>query len=80
MPDALASVANYMKTVGWDRPSGWGKEVRLPAHFDAALASLDTDATETVKSAAQWAALGLRRADGTALPATDGPAALILPA
>jgi membrane-bound lytic murein transglycosylase B len=80
VPDALASVANYMQTVGWEGPRGWGGEVRLPARFDAALASLDTDATETVKSAAQWTALGVRRADGSPLPAADGAAALILPA
>lgn len=80
VPDALASVANYMKSVGWDELHGWGGEVRLPTHFDAALASLDTDATETVKSAAQWSALGVRHADGSPLPATDGQAALILPA
>jgi membrane-bound lytic murein transglycosylase B len=80
VPDALGSVANYMKSVGWDGSQGWGGEVRLPARFDAALASLDTDATETVKSIAQWNALGVRRVDGGALPATDGPAALILPA
>ena len=79
VPDALASVANYMKTVGW-QPAGWGREVRLPAHFDAAQASLDTDATEMVKPAAAWSALGVRRADGGALPPSDGPAALILPA
>jgi membrane-bound lytic murein transglycosylase B len=80
VPDALASVANYMKTVGWEAGRGWGREVRLPPRFDAALASLDTDATETVKPAAQWSALGVRRADGAPLAATDGPAALILPA
>jgi len=80
VPDALASVANYMKTVGWDTSRGWGYEVRLPARFDAALASLDTDATETVKTAAQWSALGLRRANGMPLPSADGPTALILPA
>lgn len=80
VPDALASVANYMKSVGWEPSLGWGREVRLPARFDAALASLDTDATETVKPAAQWSALGIRRADGSPLAATDGPAALILPA
>jgi membrane-bound lytic murein transglycosylase B len=80
VPDALGSVANYMKSVGWDASRGWGYEVRLPGHFDAALASLDTDASETVKTAAQWSALGIRRADGTSLPGADGPAALILPA
>jgi membrane-bound lytic murein transglycosylase B len=80
VPDALASVANYMKSAGWDSARGWGREVRLPARFDAALASLDTDAAETVKTPAQWSALGVRRADGGALPGTDGPSALVLPA
>jgi membrane-bound lytic murein transglycosylase B len=80
VPDALASVANYLKSSGWEGSRGWGGEVRLPPHFDAALASLDTDATETVKSPAQWAALGVRRADGGPLAGSDGPAALILPA
>jgi membrane-bound lytic murein transglycosylase B len=80
VPDALGSVANYLKSLGWDRAHGWGNEVRLPAHFDASLASLDTDATETIKSTAQWGELGVRRADGTVLPGLDGSAALILPA
>jgi membrane-bound lytic murein transglycosylase B len=80
VPDALASVGNYMKSSGWEPSRGWGREVRLPPHFDAGLASLDTDANETVKSTAQWASLGIRRADGGPLLATDGPSALILPA
>ena len=80
VPDALASVANYMKSSGWETSRGWGYEVRLPARFDAGLASLDTDASESVKSTAQWASLGIRRADGGSLPGTDGPSALILPA
>ncbi|HTJ63921.1 MAG TPA: lytic murein transglycosylase, partial [Alphaproteobacteria bacterium] len=79
-PDALGSVGNYMKTVGWEPSRGWGREVRLPAGFNAALASLDTDATETVKPAAEWNTLGVRRTDGGPLTAADGPAALILPA
>jgi membrane-bound lytic murein transglycosylase B len=80
VPDALASVGNYMKNSGWEPSRGWGREVRLPARFDAGLASLDTDANEAVKSTAQWTALGVRRADGSPLPAADGPSALILPA
>jgi len=80
VPDALASVGNYMKSSGWEPSRGWGREVRLPARFDAGLASLDTDANEAVKSTAQWTSLGIRRADGSPLPATDGPSALILPA
>ena len=80
VPDALASVANYLQSLGWDGSRGCGYEVRLPARFDASLASLDTDATETVKSAAEWIALGVRHADGSALSDTNGASALILPA
>ncbi|HEX4504580.1 MAG TPA: lytic murein transglycosylase [Alphaproteobacteria bacterium] len=80
VPDALASVANYMKSSGWEPSRGWGYEVRLPTGFDAGLASLDTDANEAVKGAAQWASLGVRRTDGGPLAGADGPSALILPA
>jgi membrane-bound lytic murein transglycosylase B len=80
VPDALGSVANYLKLLGWDGTHGWGSEVAVPPRFDAALASLDTDAAETVKPVAQWSALGVRRADGGPLPASAEPAALILPA
>ncbi len=80
VPDALGSVANYLKTLNWDGSRGWGTEVTLPARFDAALASLDGDAAETVKTPAEWSSLGIRRADGAPLTPTDGPAALVLPA
>ncbi len=80
VPDALGSTANYLQNLGWDGARGWGREVTLPPGFDPALASLDTDATETVKTLAQWNALGIRRADGAALPNGGGEAALILPA
>ena len=80
VPDALGSVANYLKSLGWDGTRGWGAEVSLPAQFDASLASLDTDAAETVKTMAEWRALGVRRADGGTLAASGDPAALVLPA
>ena len=55
---------------------------RLPRRpfLSGRQASCRSDATETVKPAAEWNALGVRRADGGALSAADGPAALILPA
>ena len=31
VPDALASTAHYLNTVGWDGTKGWGREVTLPA-------------------------------------------------
>ncbi len=80
VPDALGSVANYLKSLGWDPSRGWGSEVSLPPRFDVSLASLDTDATETVKTVGQWGGLGIRRADGGALADAATPAALILPA
>jgi membrane-bound lytic murein transglycosylase B len=79
VPDALGSVANYLKTLGWDGTRGWGQEVSLPSRFDASLASLDGDAAETVKTMAEWRALGIGRADGSPLADTGETAALVLP-
>ena len=45
-----------------------------------ALASIDSNASETVKTLAEWAALGVREADGHALPPQELAAALVLPA
>lgn len=79
VPDALGSAANYLKSIGWNEGRTWGREVRLPNHFDVTLASLNVDANETVKPLAEWAKLGVRRADGGTLPSADIAAALILP-
>ena len=80
LPDALGSSANYLKTLGWNTERTWGREVRLPPDFDVKLASLDVDAKETMKSLAEWSALGVTRADGQALPAQDIQASVVLPA
>ena len=32
--DVLASAANYLAQSGWKGDEGWGRAVRLPAHFD----------------------------------------------
>lgn len=79
VPDALGSAANFLKNLGWDSARTWGREVSLPAGFNVGLASLDTDAKETIKPLAEWARLGVTRAGGGALPAQDVDAALILP-
>jgi membrane-bound lytic murein transglycosylase B len=78
--DALASAANYLKALGWDGARTWGREVVLPEGFDPALASIDPNAAEIVKTLPQWAALGLRQGDGAALPRQEIAAALVLPA
>lgn len=73
--DALASAANYLSSVGWERDYTWGREVKLPGTFDWSIASLGTK-----KPIAEWAKLGVRRADGSALPNADLEASILLPA
>ena len=79
VPDALASAANYLRSMKWDGAGTWGREVKLPAGFDVSLTSLDIEAKETIKPLPDWAALGIRRADGGPLPRRDIPASLVLP-
>jgi membrane-bound lytic murein transglycosylase B len=79
VPDALASAANYLRSMNWNGDGTWGREVKMPAKFDAGLASLDVEAKETVRPLPEWAALGLRRADGGPLPQRDIAASLVLP-
>ena len=74
VPDALASAANYLAAAGWRNDETWGREVRLPENFDASLAGL-----ENRLPLARWQELGVRRANGRALPQRDLEASLILP-
>lgn len=75
LPDVLASIANYLSRVGWKNDQTWGREVQLPAGFDIGLAE-----NKTRKAIPEWQALGVRRADGSDLPARDLPAQIVLPA
>jgi membrane-bound lytic murein transglycosylase B len=59
LPDALASTANYLAKNGWQRGEPWGYEVVLPQGFDYAISR---------RSFPEWAGMGIRRADGGALP------------
>lgn len=69
VPDAIASTANYLRQHGWEPGLPWGFEVQLPKGFDF----------RTLKqNFAQWQTLGLRRADGKAMP-RSGEASLFLP-
>lgn len=67
--DALASIAAYLRDLGWDRTLSWGYEVALPQGFDLARHEGDL---------ADFAARGVRRTDGKPLPAA-GKASLFLP-
>ena len=77
--DVFASIANYLARSGWHGDEPWGEPVTAPAKLDSSLIGPGKK-----KSVAQWAALGVRRADGTALPSAaptaSWQAALVEPA
>lgn len=74
VPDALASAGKYIQSLGWGAGEPWLEEVRVA---DTVL--WQEAARAIFHERAFWAAAGVRRADGTALPADAVPAALILP-
>jgi len=74
LPDAMHSAANYLQRAGWRADELVALEVRLPQGFDWRKAR----AAHRLPAAA-WTALGVLAADGTALPAVAGKAAIVLP-
>ena len=74
--DALASAGNLLAKNGWRRGESWAREVTVGPEFDYGLAE------GPKHSPAEWAELGVRRADG--LPWIDAdrntPCQLIVPA
>jgi lytic murein transglycosylase len=72
VPDALGSVANYLKRAGWITGQAWGYEVRLPREYHGPTGR------HSRQSIDEWTRLGVTRVDGAALSG-EGPAALLLP-
>jgi len=73
VPDALGSVANFLRAAKWKAGEGWGYEVKLPDKYDGPSGRHDRRALET------WRQAGITRVDGSPLQ-IDGEAALLLPA
>ncbi|MFF8799094.1 MULTISPECIES: lytic murein transglycosylase [unclassified Methylobacterium] len=67
--DSLASIAHYLRSLGWKPGLSWGYEVSLPKEFDL---------TRYRGPIPDFAARGVRRTDGKPLPA-NGEASLFLP-
>lgn len=67
--DALASIANYLKSLGWNPALSWGYAVTLPPGFD--LTAYRADLSD-------FARRGVRRTDNAPLP-SSGNASLFLP-
>jgi membrane-bound lytic murein transglycosylase B len=75
LPDAFASAANYLRGVGFKPGLPAAEEVSLPQNFP-----LDQADSTVEKPVRAWAAMGVKRAGGAALPANDEPSSIILPA
>jgi lytic murein transglycosylase len=73
-PDALASAANYLAKVGWQRGQPWLEEVRVPQQLPWDQADL-----AILHPRSQWAKWGVTRPDGSALPNDASRASLLLP-
>ena len=72
--DALGSIANYLSKSGWEGGVLWGREVTLPAGLNRGDLG-----RENRKPLGEWARLGVRKADGSALPSFDQDAAIVVP-
>jgi lytic murein transglycosylase len=73
VPDVIASTANFIKFLGWERGQPWLQEVRLTGNLPWDQADL---AIQHPRS--QWAAWGVTAINGK-LPADATPTSLLLP-
>ena len=73
--DALASGANYLNELGWQKGYRWGREVLLPKGFD--YSSTGSDQWQPLD---RWAELGVTDAFGRPLSRAPIDAAVLLPA
>jgi lytic murein transglycosylase len=74
VPDVIASTANFIVFLGWQRGQPWLQEVRVPANLAWDQADL---AIQHPRS--KWAGWGVTSADGKPLPSDGLPASLVLP-
>jgi membrane-bound lytic murein transglycosylase B len=72
--DALASAANFLSQLGWNREQRWGREVQLPVGYDFSRAGQQQPLID-------WKEQGLQKPGGSALPVVAGmEAQLVVPA
>jgi membrane-bound lytic murein transglycosylase B len=87
IPDTLASIANYLRQFDWRNGETWGREVRLAgARRERILRHVEPrrDGCGAIRNLTErrrldeWAALGVRLADGSPLPRGRLDASLVL--
>jgi membrane-bound lytic murein transglycosylase B len=74
MPDAFASIANYLMKNGWQPGQPWGFKIKLPSHFPAQLTGRANKHPIKV-----WQDLGVTLTNGEPLPNLHGNTAVLLP-
>lgn len=75
LPDVFSSTANYLSTNRWNPGEKWGRAVKVPQGFPEKYVGLDTR-----KPLNEWAALGVRKPDGSHIPVVEGfEASLVAP-
>jgi membrane-bound lytic murein transglycosylase B len=86
VPDALASIASYLKSYDWRDDETWGREVRVSAAARARIideVKMRTEGCFAIRNMTErheledWAEFGVRRADGKPLPRADVDASLV---
>lgn len=84
--DALASIASYLESYDWQDDETWGREVRVSAAARARITEavpMRTEGCFAIRNMTErrdledWSELGVRRADGTALPRADVEGSLV---
>ena len=85
-PDALASIASYLKAYGWDGTYTWGREVAMTPEVRARVAERvprRTDGCYARRNMSErlplneWSEMGVTREDGGPLPRSSVPAGLV---
>ncbi|MCB8837860.1 lytic murein transglycosylase [Aurantimonas sp. VKM B-3413] len=73
-PDVLFTTGKYIQSLGWRRGEPWLQEVNVPENFPWERAALVNK-----EPRANYAALGVTKADGSPIESDQLPAALLLP-
>src|SRR5688572_23192497 len=86
VPDALASIANYLKGYGWKKGETWGREVRVsPAARERITGDVKMRTegcfairnTTEPRKLSEWTKFGVVRANGKPLPTANMNASLV---
>jgi lytic murein transglycosylase len=72
--DVVGSTANFLRVSGWVPGQTWGYEVAVPRDFNFLLADRNRPLTFR-----EWENLGVRRANGAALPRSNERTFLLVP-